>query len=567
MIKYDLSIILTGYSGEGIQYIGHHFCYILYKKKINFKTFIEIPSEINSPIKEKENISNFIIRFSNKKIISYYNKAFLLLTTNYNSLKKNINNIKKKAIIILYFDNYNKNLLKNDKKLLFKIKKKKIIYINSLKYIKNKFLIKKKISLSKKKFIKNTLILGFLFYYFNLFDKKLSYKFFFKKKNKNIALLNYKILKLSLKIAKKKIKNKIKIKSNYKKKRNIINGNYSIVIGLLYFSIKSKLGLFYSSYPITPSTTINDYFKKIKKNFNIIINDSEDEISAICSSIGASLSGKKLGIVATSGPGMSLIQESLGLAVVLEVPLIIINVQRAGPSTGLPTKIEQSDLMQSIYGRHGEAPIPIIAINNIKNVYKIIILSCKLSIKFKTPIIILSDSFISNNLILFKFKKYKIKVLKFKKLINKTIGGLSDINKHQKKIKKRQKKINLIKKKIKKTLQYIFYGKKSGSLLIIGWGSTYEIIKETVKILLKKYKIGYIHFILIYPLNYNILDKIYKNYNKILIIELNNKQFIYIIKSFCKKLKKIYSYNQINGEPLKIKKLIYYIKKLLKISK
>ncbi|MDH3004378.1 MAG: 2-oxoacid:acceptor oxidoreductase family protein [Candidatus Shikimatogenerans sp. JK-2022] len=575
----DINIILSGYSGEGIQHMGYCLSYTLYKNNYYIKTYNNIPSEILSPTKTKNDISEFFIRFNINKIISYYNfKNTILILTNFLSLKKNLKYINKNSILILSFNKKNFLLLKKNDYIYKKIINNKIIKINIKKYININLLLKYNIKkLSLKNYFKNSFLIGILLYILNL-----SYKFtikYFKqkfKKKKNIFLLNYYLIKKGIKISKtfnfkyyiKKNKNK-KINKKYK----IINGNLGIVLGLILSSIKFNKKIFFSSYPITPSISIYKYFKKYSKLFKIIIFNSEDEISSICTSIGASLNYKKyIGITATSGPGMSLLQESLGLAIVLEIPLIIINVQRVGPSTGFPTKLEQSDLMQSIYGRHGEAPLPVFALYNIKNIIKLIYLIFKLSFELMSPIIILSDIFLSNNLSLWKKKInniFKIKNIKInKKLIynynkKKIIGGLiTNINNHKKIIIKRQNKINYIIKKYYK-YTYKFIGYKNGKILIISWGSNYEIIKETLNILFKKkiYKIGYLHLICLYPIPKKIIEYYSKKFNKIIIFELNNKQLIYIIKSYCKININIISYNKMNGKHLNILKIIKFIKK------
>ncbi|WGH25339.1 MAG: 2-oxoacid:acceptor oxidoreductase family protein [Candidatus Shikimatogenerans bostrichidophilus] len=574
----DISIILSGYSGEGIQHMGYHLSYIIYKNNYYIKTFSDIPSEIFSPTQKITDISEFIIKFSRKKIISYFKTKYcILLSTNYLSLKKNIDKIKNKGVIIIDFDKKNYNFLKNDKILLKRIKKKRYIKLNSVNYINFSLLIKYKIKkLSNINLLKNSLFIGFLVFYFNL-SKKYSIYFLKKKfKNKNIFFLNYYLFKIGIKIGEKKklfYKNNTKIaKKEIAKNYKIINGNLGIVLGIISSSIKYKIGIFYSSYPITPSITITKYLIKNKNYIDLKIFNAEDEISAICTSIGASINIKKLlGIIATSGPGMSLIQESLGFAVVLEIPLLIINVQRVGPSTGFPTKLEQSDLMQSIYGRHGEAPIPVFSINKINNTIHIIYNIIKISLELKTPIIVLSDIYIANNLSLWnkiKYKNLKYKKIKIKSVINKKkfkcLGGLvKNIDKHHEVIKKRQNKINLIIKNYI-NITYILKGNKNGNILVISWGSTYEIIKESIYFLIKKkYKIGYLHLICLYPLPSNLIEKISKKYNKIIIFELNNKQLFYIIKSYCKINIKLYNVNKMTGYPFTKLEIIKNIKKIL----
>ncbi|WGH24788.1 MAG: 2-oxoacid:acceptor oxidoreductase family protein [Candidatus Shikimatogenerans bostrichidophilus] len=573
-MKSDINIILSGYSGEGIQFMGYHLSYILYINNYYIKTYNNIPSEILSPTKTITDLSEFIIRFSNKKINSYFNfKNNIFLFTNYISFKKNLIYIKYYSILILDFNDIElKKILKSN--ILNKIKYKYIYYLNSKKKINIKLKIKYNILEINR--LKNSFYIGFLLYLLNLSIN--TSKKFLKKKlihKKKLFLLNYRLLKLGYKIGKKNKILKINLLKN-KLKSNItnqlINGNLGITLGLIFSSIKYNKGIFYSSYPITPSTSINYYLKKnLKYIKSLKIFDAEDEISAINTSIGASLYNKYIGVVSTSGPGMSLIQESLGLAVVYEIPLIIINVQRVGPSTGYPTKIEQSDLMQAIYGRHGEAPIPVFAIYKISNIIKLISFIFKLSFKLQTPIIILSDISISNNYSLSKKLKYyniKINNIKIKKkLVNninkdKCIGGLvTDINNHYNIIKKRQSKINYILNY--KKINYLFNIDKYGKILIISWGSTYEIIIESInKLIKKKYKIGYIHFICLYPIQYELIENNYYKFKKIVVFELNNKQLYYIIKSYSNINLNLFYYNKMNGQSFTISEIVKYIKKI-----
>ncbi|WGH24974.1 MAG: 2-oxoacid:acceptor oxidoreductase family protein [Candidatus Shikimatogenerans bostrichidophilus] len=565
----DINIIISGFSGEGIQYLGNHLSYIIYKLNYYIKTYSNIPTEILSPTKTQTDISEIFIRFSNTKIRSFLNyKRSILLLTNYLSLKKNIKYIYDKSFLILDFDKVNKKLFKNDNKINKIINRDNYFLLNSKRYINFKKFIKYKIKLSKLNLYKNSLLLGILLYLFN-FSKKYSIIFLNKKfKNNNIKYLNYYLIKKGLKLGKKKKIKQFFIKKNkFKLSRStlLINGNLGIVLGLITGSFINKLGIFYSYYPITPSLTIYKYFKLNKKYINIKIFDSEDEISAICASIGASiLKTTFIGIMATSGPGMSLIQESLGLAVVLEIPLIIINVQRVGPSTGYPTKLEQSDLMQAIYGRHGESPLPVFAIYDISNSINLASKIFNLALKLMTPIIILSDIFIANSLSLCKIKKKKKKkkqIQNKKKRQNKCLGGLiTNIKTHKHIINKRQNKINSISNS---KFTYKFTGYKKSQILVIGWGSTYDIIKESILILnkkKKKIKIGYLHIICLYPIPNKIIENLSYFSNFVLLFELNNKQLFYLIKSYCKINIKIYNYNKITGEPFTTKEIIKYIK-------
>ncbi|MFT6747076.1 MAG: 2-oxoglutarate ferredoxin oxidoreductase subunit alpha, partial [Glaciecola sp.] len=349
--------------------------------------------------------------------------------------------------------------------------------------------------------------------------------------------------------------------------RNII-GNEATAIGLIAAAKKSGLDLFYGTYPITPASDILHTLSK-HKNFNVKTYQAEDEIAAVCAAIGASFAGG-LGITASSGPGIALKGEAIGLGVIFELPLVIINVQRGGPSTGLPTKTEQSDLLQAFYGRNGEAPMPIVAANSPSDCFFAVYEACRISLEHMTPVFFLSDGYIANGSEPWKIinsddlddinvnfakprKEDDDEFLPYKrneKLVRPwakpgtkglahRIGGLEkenetgnvsyDADNHQLMTDIRQAKIDKIADYI--PLQKIDSGEDSGDLLMLSWGSTYGVVKTAVLIALKEgKKVSHVHLRYINPLPKNLGD-ILKRFDKIIIPEMNNGQLVKIIRS------------------------------------
>ena len=444
----------------------------------------------------------------------------------------------------------------------------KIIEIDFKKLI-DETLKDENISPKEKEKSKNIFVLGLLYW---IYDKKLDQtiellkKTFSDKSEYNIKLLKsgYNYGEITELIPRKIIK----VRENLEKGiyRNI-QGADAISLALISVSKKINKRLFYGSYPITPASDILHFLSNYESK-DIEIFQAEDEIGAICSAIGSSFSGG-LGATATSGPGMSLKAEGLGLAVMLELPLVVINVQRGGPSTGLPTKVEQSDLYQSFYGRHGEAPLPIFACKSPSSSFELTYRASKISIEHMTPVIILSDAFLVNssepwkvpqienldNIKIQKNNKNSFRDNKFypynknenfvrdwriptEKGYEHRIGGLEkdvetgnisyDGDNHEKMTQIREAKIKQIENFI--PLQKIELGKEKGKNLILSWGGTYGSVKTAVEELLDKKKdISFTHLEYINPLPKNFKD-ILSNFKNIIIPEINNGQLINILK-------------------------------------
>ena len=373
-----------------------------------------------------------------------------------------------------------------------------------------------------------------------------------------------------------------------------ISGNHAVALGLVVASKKANIPLFLGTYPITPATDILQYISGYKK-YGIRHLQAEDEIAGIASAIGASYGGS-LAATTTSGPGLSLKIEAIGLAVITELPLVIVDVQRGGPSTGLPTKPEQSDLFQAMYGRHGEAPLPVIAAASAADCFDMTIEACRLALKYMTPVILLTDGYIAQGTEPWKipemdelpdlspkfcddpanFEPYKRDPETMARMwavpgmqgMEHRIGGLEkeditgvvnqDPDNHQRMVELRQEKIDRIENDIPK-LEVI--GDPEADLLLIGWGSSYGAIKSAIDEKNKEgSKIAFIHLKHMNPFPSN-LGEIIEKYKTILVPEMNMGQLKTILQS--KFLKPMLGLHKVQGQPFKTSEIKSKIDEIL----
>jgi 2-oxoglutarate ferredoxin oxidoreductase subunit alpha len=367
---------------------------------------------------------------------------------------------------------------------------------------------------------------------------------------------------------------------------------------LIAASEKSGLPLFLGTYPITPASDILHDLSKMK-NFGVKTFQAEDEIAGISAAIGASYGGS-LAITTTSGPGIALKGEAMGLAVMLEIPLVIIDIQRGGPSTGLPTKTEQSDLLQAYYGRNGECPMPVVSASTPSDCFEAVFEACRIALQHMTPVMFLSDGYIANGAepwmfpqsenipaINVKFKagldEGETKLQPYKrdeklvrpwaipgtKGLEHRIGGLEkqditgnvsyDPDNHEHMVKTRQAKVDLIANYIPE--QKIDSGADKGKVLVLGWGSTFGSIKSAVhELLAEGHAVSHAHIRYMRPFPKNLGD-IIKNFDTVLIPEINNGQLIKIIRDVY--LVDAKAFNKIKGTPITKGELVAEIRKYL----
>ena len=591
-------IFFAGDSGDGIQLTGSQFTNTAALYGNDLSTFPDFPAEIRAPQGTLAGVSGFQISFGSTEIFTPGDECDVLVVMNVAALKANINRLKKGGAIIVNTDGFDKRNLKlagfdEDKNPLLdnSLSDYRVNEMNIIK-LTRECLVDVSLGVKEKDRCKNMFVLGFVYWMYN---RSLDHTIeFLKQKFKNkpdVLDANIRVLKAGYNFANTceisstrfEVKPAKMASGNY---RNIM-GNQATAIGLIAASQMSGLDLFYGSYPITPASDILHELAK-HKNFGVRSFQAEDEIAAISACIGASFGGA-LGVTATSGPGIALKGEAIGLAFMLEIPLVIVNVQRGGPSTGLPTKTEQSDLLQAVYGRNGEAPVPVVSASTPSDCFESVMEACRIAIEHMTPVFFLSDGYIANGAEPWLYPKSK----DFKKIsvpmskVNNTdylpykrnekfvrewaipgmsglehrVGGLEkenltgnvsyDSNNHEFMVKTRAKKVDEIANYIPK--QELDAGSKNAKVLVLGWGSTYGAIKTAVKELLNEgYSVAHTHLRYINPFPKN-LESLIRKYDKVLIPEINNGQLIKLIRD--KYVVDAIPMNKIQGIPFEAREI------------
>ncbi|MCX6206317.1 MAG: 2-oxoacid:acceptor oxidoreductase subunit alpha [Bacteroidetes bacterium] len=610
-VLQDVVIKFAGDSGDGMQLTGQQFTNNTAMLGIDLATFPDFPAEIRAPIGTLAGVSGFQLHFSSARIYTPGDDCDVLVAMNAAALKANLKSIKKGGKIIANIDGFDsKNLrlanypdgvnpLEDDSLAGYDVTK-----VDVTKLTRESLKDFTELGVKERDRAKNMFVLGLIYWMYNrnLETTKEFLKEKFGKKpviyESNVKVLqagyNYGDTTESFTTRYKVEKSKME-PGLYRS----IMGNQALSYGLIAASEKSGLPLFLGSYPITPATDILHELAKYK-SFGVRTFQAEDEIAAISSAIGASYGGA-LAITTTSGPGMALKAEAMGLAMMLEIPLVIVNIQRGGPSTGLPTKTEQSDLMQAYYGRNGECPMPIIASSTPSDCFDVAIEACRIALEHMTPVILLSDGYIANGAEPWKFPKsadLKPIVVNFKKNkddgdakympykrdeklvrpwavpgtagLEHRIGGLEkqdvtgNVNyepeNHQHMIKVRQAKVDKVADYI--PAQTIDSGAEKGKVLILGWGSTYGAIKSACQELhADGLSVSHAHIRYVRPFPKN-LGEIIKNFDKVLIPEINNGQLVKIIRDHYNV--DAIAFNKMMGIPITKSEIIDEVNKLLK---
>jgi 2-oxoglutarate ferredoxin oxidoreductase subunit alpha len=605
----DIVIKFAGDSGDGMQLTGSQFTNNTALLGIDLATFPDFPAEIRAPQGTIPGVSGYQLRFSSDAIYTPGDLCDVLVAMNAAALKTNLKAIKKGGKIIANIDGFDsKNLrLANYADGINPLEDGSLEGFEVIKMDVTKMTREalKEITLGTKEKdrAKNMFVLGFLYWMYSR-DMESTLSFLQEKFGKKDDILNANIKALQAgynygdttetfttryKVEKAKMK-----PGTYRS----IMGNQALAMGLVAASQKSGRPLFLGSYPITPASDILHDLSRMK-NFGVMTFQAEDEIAGITSAIGASYGGS-LAVTTTSGPGVALKGEAMGLAVMLEIPLLIIDVQRGGPSTGLPTKTEQSDLLQAYYGRNGECPMPVIAASTPSDCFDSVFEAARISLQHMTPVMYLSDGYIANGAEPWRFPKEEdlpsIDV-KFKegldedetkfqpykrdeklvrpwaipgtKGLEHRIGGIEkqditgnvsyDPENHQHMVKTRQAKVDLIANYIPD--QTIDSGPDKGKVLVLGWGSTYGAIKTAVLEMLEKgHAVSHAHIRYLRPFPKNLGD-IIKNFDTVLIPEINNGQLIKIIRDVY--LVDAKPFNKIKGTPITKGELVDEIIKYL----
>ncbi len=593
IILDSVTIRLAGDSGDGVQLLGNQISdvSVLYSNN-DIYSFVEFPPEIRAPVGTISGISGFQLSISKRKIFAIEDFVDLLVVMNPAALKSNICYLKDNGILIFDSDTFNeKSFLKanlsfdflNKNNRNFKILE---VPITNLTYNSVKDFLD---SVAKAKKSRNMFVLGLICWIYdrdingilNILKNKFGESVLFTI-NKNSLLAGYNYGD-NLELLHKQFYIPSFVDKNLDFKR--VSGNIALSLGIVATSIISKSKIFSAGYPITPASEILQNLTSYKIE-NVISLQLEDEISVISSAIGAAYGGS-LSVVFTSGPGLDLMSEGLGLAIMSELPLVLIDIQRVGPSTGIPTKSEQTDLLSAVFGRHGESPLVVLAPDSPSDCFWIVLEAFYLSIKYLTPVIVLSDANLANSSELWEipavnnsfFDKYS-NIEKFLLLFNESrfytylkvdsakpkIGGLErnketgcvsyEPDNHFRMVKFRANKISSVVDDITK-LNVV--GALSGNLLVVTWGSVCGVIKS----IHRDFELDGFRFSLLCLRYLNPLPKVFinlvSNYKKIIVIEENMGQLSFLLKS--KYFLNVLEINQVTGKPFAInslKKVILY---------
>jgi 2-oxoglutarate/2-oxoacid ferredoxin oxidoreductase subunit alpha len=596
-LKRDHVVIrFAGDSGDGMQLTGMQFTAESALAGNDIATLPDFPAEIRAPQGTLAGVSGFQLNFSSSEIFTAGDEPNVLVAMNPAALKANIEDVPPNAVIIVdreaFTDanikraGYTSNPLTDHSLDKFQVIEVDVTKLTSLAVhgmgLNNRAVFR----------CRNMFVLGMLSWlYQRPIESTLSYLESRFKKTPEILEANIRVLKAGFNYG----ETTEMFASSYEVPaariapglyRNI-TGNSATALGFVAAAVKSGRPLFLGSYPITPASDVLHELSGYK-NFPVYTFQAEDEIAGVCAAIGASFGGS-IAITTTSGPGMNLKAEAVGLAVKVELPLVITDIQRAGPSTGMPTKPEQADLLQSMYGRHGESPIPIVAASTPADCFDCAYEAVRIAVKYMTPVILLTDGQLANGaepwLLPDTDKLPEIKVefatnpegfmpysrdaetlsrpwaVPGTKGLEHRVGGLSSENltgnvsyspaNNELMVRTRARKIAGIAREIPPT--EVFGDATGGDLVVLGWGSTYGPIREAVKhVRAKGKKVSQVHLRYLNPLPRD-LEETLKRFKQVMIPEMNMGQLLKMIRADY--LIDAFGFNKIQGRPFKVSEI------------
>ncbi|MDR0505995.1 MAG: 2-oxoacid:acceptor oxidoreductase subunit alpha [Dysgonamonadaceae bacterium] len=607
-IKERNSVVIrfSGDSGDGMQLVGTLFSNLSAELGNEIITFPDFPAEIRAPHGTLSGVSGFQMQLGAKNVFTPGDKADVLIAMNPAALKVNAQFLKRDSVVIIDTDSFHKADL--EKALFSTDNPFEELELNSVQVVAASITQMCKDALEgiadNKQALRsrNIFALGLVCWLFNspleIVEKLLSKKF---KKKPDVLKANLLVLQAGFNyghnIHATVSTYRIETTSHKKGFYTDVNGNKATAYGLIAAAEKAGLPLFLGSYPITPATDIMQELAA-RKELGVKVMQTEDEIAGICTAIGASFAGN-LAATNTSGPGLALKSEAIGLAVMAEIPLVVIDVQRAGPSTGMPTKSEQTDLLQALYGRNGESPAVVIAALSPTDCFDSAFWASKIALEHLTPVILLTDGYIANGSSAWlipdlneypeikpPYVNQEIKEGWTPYLRNQEtnvrywaipgtenfmhrIGGLekdynqsvisTDPDNHQNMVHARQAKIDKIADYI--PLQEVS-GDTDAQTLVVGWGGTYGHLSEAVEAIRKEgKKVAFTHFRYINPLPKN-TEEILRKYEKVIVIEQNMGQFAGYLRSKIGGFNP-YQFNRIKGQPFIVARLVEEIVKII----
>ncbi|MEO8067756.1 MAG: 2-oxoacid:acceptor oxidoreductase subunit alpha [Flavobacteriales bacterium] len=607
--RQNVVILFAGDSGDGIQLTGSQFTDTNALFGNDVSTFPNFPAEIRAPQGTLAGVSGYQLHFGSVEIFTPGDMCDVLVVMNAAALKSNLGKLKQGGTIIANTDGFDKKNLR----LAGYIDEVDPLTDGSLEgFLLHSVDVTKltrtaldgtTLGMKEKDRCKNMFVLGFINWMYSR-ENALTEEFLQRKFGKKPEVLeaNLKALIAGFNYGETSetftTRFEVKAAPMPKGTYRSITGNQGTAMGLIAAAQKAGLDLFYGSYPITPASDILHELSR-HKNFGVLTFQAEDEIAAISSAIGASYGGA-LGVTASSGPGIALKGEAMGLAFMLEIPLVIVNVQRGGPSTGLPTKTEQADLWQAVHGRNGEAPIPVIAASTPIDCFDMAFEAVQIAIEHMTPVIFLSDGYIANGSEPWRFPEAKdlpeikppfIKApndgdkflpylrdergvrpwaLPGQQGLQHRIGGLEKQDKtgnisydplnHEKMVQLRAEKVARIADRYKPIR--LDSGPAEGELLIVGWGSTYGAIRTAALQLQKEgHSVAHVHIRHMFPFNKG-LGGLMKTYKRVLVPEMNSGQLRQMLRA--EYLVDAQGLNKIQGMPFTSDEIRIAVLNLLK---
>ncbi len=600
----DKAVIrFCGDSGDGMQITGSQFTNTVALYGNDLATFPDYPAEIRAPAGTLPGVSGFQVHFSSSNVYTPGDSVDVLIAMNPAALKMNLPDLKTNGILIVNSDDFKETDLRKAQITVSPLEDHSLdgYRLFAVELTKLTRAALKEVGLDAKSMdrCKNFFALGMCYWLYNRsmeptlrwLDDKFKNKPQLVSANKLAMQAGYSFceateaFQISYEIPPAKLS-----PGTY---RNI-SGNAALALGFVAASQQAGIPLFLGSYPITPASDILHELS-MYKDFGVTTFQAEDEIAAVSSAIGASYTGA-LAITTTSGPGMALKTEAIGLAVAVELPLVVCDIQRGGPSTGLPTKTEQADLLQALYGRNSEAPVPVLAPSSPGDCFWIALEASRIAIKYMVPVIILSDGYLANGAEPWKipavaelaqipvhFETNPEGFLPYKRNpstlarpwaipgtpgLEHRVGGIEkqdvtgNINyeplNHEHMVRTRAEKVEGIAQDIP---EIVPEGDQSGDLLIVAWGSTAGPITAAMKPMREKgHRIGHVHLRYLNPLPRNLGD-ILKRYKKVLVPEMNMGQLVMILRA--KFLVDAESYGKIQGKPFKQSEIEAKIEELL----
>jgi 2-oxoglutarate ferredoxin oxidoreductase subunit alpha len=593
----NIVVKFAGDSGDGVQLTGTQFAETNALFGNDIATFPDFPAEIRAPIGTLPGVSGYQIHFSSESVLTPGDSYDVLVALNAAALKVNIKLLKPNGIIIVNKDGFDSRNLRlagiseNDHPLTNGSLDNFTVYEADITQLTKKAVSEFNLGNKESERCKNMFVLGMVYW---LFDREIqnTIQFLEKRfsKNEDLMKANIKALQAGYFFSETSelfsSQYHIDAAETPAGLYRSINGNQATALGLLAASVKSNIPLFLGSYPITPASDILHELSK-HKGYDVMTFQAEDEIAGVCAAIGASYAGH-IGITTSSGPGIALKTEAIGLATMLELPLVICNIQRGGPSTGLPTKTEQSDLLQALYGRNGECPLVVIAASSPSDCYEMAYMAVKISLEHTVPVMFLSDGYIANGAQPWKIKQLdelpeiqshfitqvkegdvyrpyqreenlsRFHAIPGSEGMTHRIGGLEKENitgnisyegaNHELMVKIRAQKVANVAHQI--PLIEFDQGDENSDCLVIGWGSTYgSIFTAVTELKSEGLNVAQLHLKYINPLPLNFHEKL-KPFKRVFVAELNNGQLIKLIRE--QFLIDAIGINKIQGQPFSL---------------